>query len=367
MNLLKKIIGKTRTPIKNYSDFWIWFKLNENKFLNFVKTRKNIERGFFNKLSDKLEQLNHPYCFLTGMADENTAELIFTADGIIKNFIFIEEMVLAAPPLNGWKITAHKPATDVGEFEIKMDGYAFNDKKLSFYANAYPAFPDEIELIVIHSDFTEENKTIITNGTYIFLDNYLGELNAATSIDNLVIQGNNREERELIPISKLKDYLNWRQKEFIEKYDGVRYSIENDEYSIFEAELESGNVLVATINTELLDWDSKASHPWILIAEFKYDGTQNNGMPDNETIEFLNLIENDISTELIAANGYLNVGRQTAEGMRELYYACSDFRKPSKVLYDIQEKYGSEIEITYDIYKDKYWQSFYRFTKNYSL
>ena len=43
------------------------------------------------------------------------------------------------------------------------------------------------------------------------------------------------------------------------------------------------------------------------------------------------------------------------------YALCRDFRKPSKVLYKLQEEYAGQVEITYDIYKDKYWQSFNRF------
>ena len=38
--------------------------------------------------------------------------------------------------------------------------------------------------------------------------------------------------KELIPISKLKDFLTWREKEFIEKYEGTRHNTENDSYAL---------------------------------------------------------------------------------------------------------------------------------------
>ncbi len=53
--------------------------------------------------------------------------------------------------------------------------------------------------------------------------------------------------------------------------------------------------------------------------------------------------------------------RPTADRVREVYFACRDFRKPSKVLYKLGNDYADRIEISYEIYKDKYWQSFNRF------
>ncbi len=55
--------------------------------------------------------------------------------------------------------------------------------------------------------------------------------------------------------------------------------------------------------------------------------------------------------------------RQTAKGEREIYFACKDFRKPSKVFYQIQQNHSDNFEINYTIYKDKYWQTFERFNK----
>jgi hypothetical protein len=201
----------------------------------------------------------------------------------------------------------------------------------------------------------------MTNGVYIFLDNYLGELDFAVNIDNLKVVGRDEAEKELIPINKLKDYLKWRQKELIEKYEGVRHDTENDEYSILEAELESGNALIAVINMDLLQWNRKASHSWILSVEIPYDGSNNNGMPEEDTFKQLDEIEEQIMTELKDFEGYLNIGRQTAKNVREIYFACTDFRKPSRVLFEVQKQYTGQFEISYNIFKDKYWQSFNRF------
>jgi len=105
MNIFKNIFGKKDELIKSYSDFWSWFQRNEKEFFNVIKARVNIEKDFFDKLSPKLEELKDGYFYLTGMHDKNTIELVLTADGNIKNIAFVEELVHAAPKIDGWKFT----------------------------------------------------------------------------------------------------------------------------------------------------------------------------------------------------------------------------------------------------------------------
>lgn len=295
------------------------------------------------------------------MYDEHTAELIFTPDGTIKNIVFVEDLVKAAPILQNWKFTALKPPLTIEDVKIVMAGYEFDSENLSFYPIDHEYYPDEVDIVVVYNDYKEEDKSTITNGTFIFLDNYLGELNSVTTIDSASVIPKEQAEKDLIPIGKLKDYLIWREKEFVEKYSGLRYNTENDSYSSLEAELENGKPLIAIINTTLLEWDRKASHPWILEVEIKYDGDDDSGMPDAETYALLNTFEDEITHELKDFDGYLNIGRQTADSERKIYFACKDFRKPSRILFDLTKKYTGKLDLMYDIYKDKYWQSFERF------
>lgn len=361
MSFLKSIFKAKDEPIHSYGDFWKWFEKYAKTFHKVVKGQGNVEKDFFDKISPKLNELKDGFWYLTGMFDDNTAELVITADGTIKNIVFAEELIQAAPRIDAWKFTALKPALDIKDVSIEMAGFKFNNENLHFYANDHFDYPDEIDINIVHDDCNKENKATITNGVYIFLDNYLGELDFAINIDNLKAIGRDEAEKDLIAIDKLKDYLKWRQKEFLEKYEGLRYDTENDEYSILEAELESGNTLIAVMNTDLLQWDAKASHPWILSVEIPYDGSNNNGMPEEETYKLLDEIEEQITTVLKDFEGYLNVGRQTAKNVREIYFACRDFRKPSKVLHELRQRYAGQFEITYDIYKDKYWKTFSRF------
>lgn len=355
-------LKKEEKPIKNYSDFWTWFLKNEKSFFQVVKKHNNIERGFFDKIAPKLNELKTGFFYLTGMLDDQTAELILTADGTIRNIVFVEELVASAPHIPGWKFTASKPALDIKNVQIEMQGFVFDSDTLSFYSREHSDYPDEIDIVVVHRDFKEEDKLKISNGVCIFLDNFLGELDFVTTIDSLSVVGNSEAEKECIPIERLKSFLVWRQKEFLEKYEGERHGIEEDAYATYETELkDSGRKLIAAINTTLLEWDRKASHPWFMTVRIDYQGDENNGMPDDQTYKTMDIFENEIMEELKDIDGYLSVGRESGDNVREIYFACKDFRKPSKVLHGLATKYTGLLEVTYDIIKDKYWQKMERY------
>lgn len=361
MKFLRKIFSGKERPVNSYADFWNWFQKEAILFYQVVKKRGDIENVFFRPLTQKLDELRKGFFFVTGMYDENTAELIFTAEGNTSNIAFVEELVAAAPPVAGWRFVANKPAMDIKEVSIGINGLVFREDKLSFYSIDTPGYPDEINIAVVYGDFTEDNKATVTNGVFLFLDNYLGELDFVNTIDNLSVINKAEAQQPLIPIVKLRDFLTWRQKEFVEKYEGERYDTENDRHSVMEAQLESGDPLLAVINTELLNWDQKASHPWVAVFTARYDGSNNKGLPETDDYNRLDELEQRLLAELKGSEGYLYVGRQTASNEREIYFACKDFRRPSKIFYAIQEQYAAFFETEYVIYKDKYWKSFERF------
>ena len=361
MGFFDKVFNKKEEKITSYEDFWNWFQTRESSFFETVKQHKNIEKNFIDKVSPKLQQINKGFLILTGMLNEHTAELIVTADGQIKTMVFIEELIASAPEIDRWEFTALKPAVQIDDFGIEMNGFKFNCTNLNFTHKDVKEHPDHIDISIYYDDFNEENRDFFTNGIYIFLDNFLGELDFATTIDTIEILGKESINSELIPINKLKDFLIWRQKEFIEKYEAFRYDTVNDNYSSMEATLANGRPLIAIINTTLLEWEDKVSHPWLSCLTITYKGNNNNGLPNKIDYELCQQIEEEIMNELKDADGYLNIGRQTADNEREIYFACKDFRKPSKVLSAIEDNYKSQLPIRFEIYKDKYWLSLSRF------
>ncbi len=358
MGFFKNIFGTKHKPIETKEEFWDWFASNESEFGAAVRTKDagQMERRIFGPLAQRLNELRPDSIFFQmGMADSSTAELVLTPEGIPKNIGFTEELVAAAPQLTGWMFTALKRPEK--STYIELNGLAFGVDTLQFYPNDHADMPDLVDITIVHEDFGGSSDDTIKRGTYLFLDNFLGELDFLTKIDEISFANAAEAEKPLIPLDALPNFLDTRAALFIEKYDGVRLFTENDSHSLLEAELSNCKRLVATVNTDLLTWDRRASHPWMLVVTIQYPGSQNGGLPTSETAEQLNAIEDAVTTQLRDQDGYLNIGRHAAENERAIFYACIDFRKPSKVLDEVIRQYNGPLSIDYRILSDKYWQS----------
>ncbi|MNT48759.1 hypothetical protein D3C72_1855560 [compost metagenome] len=73
--------------------------------------------------------------------------------------------------------------------------------------------------------------------------------------------------------------------------------------------------------------------------------------------------EEELMDSLPSDIGFLNIGRETADNLREIYLACTEFRKASRTIDRLIEEYRDNLQIDYSIYKDKYWKTFERFYK----
>lgn len=350
--LFSKIFRRKQEPENSYAVFWVWFEQYQKAFYNVIKEEGNFEEDFFNHLAPELNRVKKGIWYLCGMYDSNTAELIFTADGDVKTIAFVEELVAAAPHIQGWHFTALKPEYGIEDCNINMNGLSFNDKTLFFYPNELPQYPDEIEINIVHKEYLEENSNDIANGAYIFLDHFLGEIQSAMIIDNLFFVSPDLAEKELIPIEKLKSYLIWREKEFVEKYENVMPD-EEEVFSTYEGKMKNGSPYFGIMNSNLLNWEYKVSNPWFVVVKLEFDSED--GMPDNLFAKELNVFEENLIEMLMPQNGNLYIGRETNNGIREIYFACRDFRNISKVLYDVEKNYSLTKKLSYQIYKDKYW------------
>ena len=347
-------------PINSYDDFWQWFVTHEKSFFKAVKTYRNVHRGFLNKLGSKLDQLRAGIFYLTGMYDDDTVELIFTPDGNVANFYVVEELVSAAPKMEGWIFTALKsPNTE--DLEIKMGGLTFKKEHLSFYFNDQNDFPDQIGLTILHPDRSEENKNDITNGAYLFLENFLGEYNFATLIDYIQVTHPDQAIKDLIPLEKLPSFLKKREQAVIEKYDTVKYQSEEEKFSVLEAQLENGLPLISVMNMDLLNWQAKPSHPWIANLQIPYKSPEYNGLPGKVLSDRFTLFEDAILSQLTDFKGHLYIGKQSGDHIRSYHFATKNFKQCAKIIHEFQEKYKDDFDIDFEIVKDKYWQTFEQF------
>ncbi len=360
MKILKNIFKKKEEaktpefPNLTIAEFWKWFLENERRFLKAVKSQNNIQLEFINPVFNKLNQIQKGAYLLTGMMDDNTAELIFTAEGNLMSFPYISELVKSSPQLENWQFTAFKPAMDFADFEINMGPKSFTSENIFFYPEIDENYPDEISIIITYTDsYGENQKQLVEHGAFIFVKNYLGEIKTVTQIDKLSFEHHVNADIELNPIGKLSDYIKWREKEFIEKYDGTIHNSDDSSYSSLEWKQED-HPIFGVVNTDLIRWDKKASHPWIMVIAIKFDKTENNGMPNHDSLQEFYHFEDKLRELLAEKDGYVNVAQITGLGEREIYYANKEYLTPIQVL----EKMKSEVNFEYEfeIFKDKYWK-----------
>jgi hypothetical protein len=357
MSLFRKFFpAKKEQPVTSYQDFWEWFVRNEKAFRKAMTTNLLVQETFLQPVSDKACQWREGMFMAAGVKANGDIELTFSAEGRVTNIPFAMEFVATAPKLAGWQFTALQQPMGAADISITMEGFLFHKDNISFCPVVHPHMPDEIEIVVVHTDYTAEHRDTIANGTYIFLDNCIGELRLATQVDSVSVAGPADAPGALIPIEKLSDYLDWRQAEFVEKYQTITYDTTNDEYTLLEGETPEAMPAIASVNETLLRWDAKPSHPWILAIHLEYTPHEQ-GMPAMETMQMLTRIEEEIERYLPNWDGYLHVARQTFDGCRTIHFACRHFEKPAFVLHDVSARYKAQITIKWELFKDKYWQS----------
>jgi hypothetical protein len=363
MSFLKKLFTPSREiVITDYASFWQWFSMNQEEFYDILESRADVEGRLLSRLIPALHKLNTGFYCVCSIEADGWAELVISAEGNIKNFVFVEDLVANAPEIPGWRFTALKPAAGLDTMSTSMKGLEFNQRKIAFYPKADPDHPDEISLVFVHDDYSRENAQHIENGTFVFLENALGELNLATLIDDMEVGGNDLPAENVIPLEKLIPYLRWRETEFIEKYRGGRYNTDLDRYATFSGQDSKGRCSIGLMNTDLLKWDAKSSHPWMMTITINYSHTQTNGMPDKTTFQKMDEFEKELCTLLVDSDGYLNIGRQTYNGIRTIYFACVEFRYASRAAKLMIAEYRDLIDADYSICRDKYWITVERFS-----
>lgn len=357
MKFLQQLFGKSLKENDEFESFWQWFSENNQHFFQVVKQGGDIEKDFFDPLSRKLNKIRDGYYFLAGMLNDETVELVFTAEGVVRNFVFVEDLVAKAPTLKGWQFTAHKQAAGGS---IRFEDYIFDETTIYFFDRTDPDYPDEISIGIVHKQLDSTNNEKILNGVYIYLDNLLGDLRFAEIIDDLELFQEDAVAEPLLSMDKLDSFLVWRQKEFVERYHSVSYDPKNDQFALLESEGENEK-LFAVVNKGVLAWEGRMSHPWMGRLTFHYDGSRNNGLPMDGDFEQLTKIDDEIQQQLNLENGHLYIGRQTCNNQRELYYAGRDFREISRVFDKVSKAYSRQYALEYIVFKDKYWRTMARY------
>jgi hypothetical protein len=353
---LTKLFGKKEEADPKKA-FWNWFAKNEHRFRNSVNDMDKAH-GFLDDLLKQMKPFNPWLKALAGPYGDERFELIITADGDIALFCKVEELVESAPVINGWLITAHKPAIGMEKMSINMFGYKFSSDNMSFSPLKDENYPDEINIVIVHPDFTENEKADFHTAAMIFLENSLGELNTATIIDKYEVRGipSPVDNAGLVPMAKLEDYLKWREKEFVEKYASLDGSRPPENWTVLEAEDGKGKLMFSTIDTGFKNWEYRSAYPWLVQIDIDYKSNEN-GLPDKKQMQELQQMEDEISGRLQANIPVLLIGHHSYENRRSIFYYTADHTGVSKIIHHCLDNTVIGYKTAFFVRKDKYWQN----------
>lgn len=337
--------------------FWNWFVNNEQRFRELDLDDSEKALAFLDELISQMRPFNASLKALAGPYSGNRFELIITADGDVALFCKVDELIEKAPKLDKWVFTALKPALGFDDISIDMYEKNFSTDTISFFPIVHDEYPDEVGIVLTHSEYNEEEDDQFQAGGMIFLENGLGEENTATKIDYYETGALPPADSgvEVIPISKLADYLNWREKEFVEKYESVLERPE-ESFNLLEAEDDDGKLMMVTVDSGFKEWPQRPAFPWLLQIDINYAGDAN-GLPSQQQLDDLQEIEEEIIRLFSAAPTIWYIGNRTYDNMRNVYFYASEYKQNSKILHRFIESVKIDYMVLFFIRKDKYWQN----------
>jgi hypothetical protein len=155
------------------SNFWKWFKQNEQQLLHFEDDRERT----FDEVAKQLQKVDRDLCFEFGPPGVQR-ELIISAGGIKTAFPSVVALTKTAPPdLRQWRIIAFRPRRHpIHSIEFNGVNIGPEDVQFSLLDNGVMA-----GLYLFIPGFRDGNSNLGQIG-YLMLDEALGELNVETKL-----------------------------------------------------------------------------------------------------------------------------------------------------------------------------------------
>jgi hypothetical protein len=201
------IFKKKDNKIEN---FWIWFTENNKKFLflNQIDSREIKDKLLDEFLIELHKFCDKLYFEIGGHPEENNVELIISAEGNVDYFDMVEKLVNSAPKLKDWQIIAFKPPMGKG-FKTNYQGKEFDPSKIIFIPLNHEDDPKLVGLQVCYPDYSDEERDIFINGTYIAIDTLIGEKSTALDINYLEVvrTPDNIKDYDFGHLEDIKEYI----------------------------------------------------------------------------------------------------------------------------------------------------------------
>jgi hypothetical protein len=195
--------------INKEKKFWNWFKKNNAKFLFLNEVDDEIKEKHMDDFITQLHKYNEGLYFLIGgHPDDKKVELVITAEGIVEYFSAVEKLVEAAPELERWSIIAFKPP-EGADFITEIGNRIFDPNEITFIPLETKQDPKAVGIQVCFPEFSDEEKDLFIQGTYLMIDSIIGEKSVAQDIDYLTVikTPDNISEIDTLKLSELDQFI----------------------------------------------------------------------------------------------------------------------------------------------------------------
>lgn len=133
--------------------------------------------------------------------------------------------------------------------------------------------------------------------------------------------------------------------------------MEQEEKGIIGEALENGFPVVYKFVDDLPSEETRGRFGWLTVISWKYDGSQRNGMPPDETNSRMMSLEHEIEHNLESKGHCQHAYSRTGNGLKELVYYISDrdqFMEAFNHALKDQPRYPLEI----NFFEDRAWDDF---------
>src|ERR1700677_2463849 len=160
---------------------WSWSSSNQSRFCNLEQERENLVPELVEHL-----RLLSPNLTIEFEAPKNgVREMAISADGVEKDFPLVEQLVAAAPTMQGWHVVAFRQPSKIQGMELKYPGITLDTDRMWMM----PIEDDQgFDLIVFFPNYSDDRRNLFINATYVLLDNAIGEYNVVKGIRTLDFQ-----------------------------------------------------------------------------------------------------------------------------------------------------------------------------------
>lgn len=363
---------KTLPSIENYQKYyamlaysvWSWFAPREQRLRKKAVDKNPSELLELSRfIVQSFEEICGDLHPMFTMERLENGKIVMDFRPRLRSYYFVETLIKNAPNLQYWKAAPleTKTVNDTGWY-VHFD-HRMEVRKMEYSVMYIPEKPDQID-VVIYGEFTDgsdlvdrlEEDVIMQLGFSSFITSIIGNDLHTYKITNLGYDSFKERPVDAHPIKEVKADVNKRYQDYLDKYAGIYFPEELDEFET-TLSIEDGREVITTVNKGALHNIDKLVYPFyisIYVQKLKSEPKE----PNADVEELLDEVVGLIKSYIPRKNGNTYVRESTLKDIRTLNLFCHDFRQPILFLDYLKQLYRDKVELSFYPEHDPDWEQY---------